>query len=355
MDSMKTVSIERLRSICDQVFSACGASPQETEILKHELIESSLMGIDTHGVVLLSQYVYEVQDNTIRPGAPFTILSETASTAVVDCGFNFGLVSAKRIADLVIEKARSVHLASVVSQRTHHVARLGSHVQKLADKGFIGLGYVTASTQYGHRPLVAPWGGREGRFGTNPLAYAVPTRNLPIVFDMSTAMTSQGRVRACIRKGQPLPEGYIQDGAGRPTTDPKDLYGPPPGSILPFGFGLGHKGYGLALLTEIMAGTLAGRAVDRNDLQDHYSNQLCLIALDPEGFCGREEFYNLVDELSRYITSTPPAPPFNEVVLPGMLERMTREKRLRDGIPIDDQGWEHMKKAAALVGVEIED
>ncbi|MBN2551890.1 MAG: Ldh family oxidoreductase [Spirochaetales bacterium] len=351
---MKTVSVERLRSICSRVFAACGAAAGEVEILTDELIESSLLGIDTHGVVLLSQYVYEVLDRTIRPGAPFTILRETPSTAVVDCGFDFGLVSARRIADLVIRKAGSAHIACVVSQRTHHVSRLGSHVQKLADSGFIGLGYVAASTQYGHRPIVAPWGGREGRFSTNPLAYAVPTRDLPIVFDMSTAMTSQGRVRAAIRRSETLPEGYIQDGEGRPTTDPNDLYGSPPGSILPFGFALGHKGYGLALLTEIMAGTLAGRAVDPEDLQDHYSNQLCLIAMDPESFCGREEFYDLAAELSVYLSATPPAPGFEEVVLPGTLERRTRARRLVEGIPIDEEGWNNMKKAASRVGIDIE-
>ena len=168
-------------------------------------------------------------------------------------------------------------------------------------------------------------------------------------------MTSQGRVRACIRKGEALPEGFIQDGEGRPTTDPKDLYGPPPGSILPFGFALGHKGYGLALLTEIMAGTLAGRAVEPEDLSDHYSNQLCLIALDPESFCGREQFYDLVDALSDYLTGTPPAPGFAEVLLPGTPERRTREKRLQQGVPIDEEGWQNMKKAAASVGIEIGD
>jgi uncharacterized oxidoreductase len=340
--------------ICEMVFTACGASPEESGIITDELVESSLMGIDTHGVVLLPQYVYEVRDGTIRPGAPFSVLRETPSTAVVDCGFNFGLVSARRIADLLIHKASTAHIACVVSQRTHHVSRLGSHVQKLADRGFIGLGYVAASTQYGHRPIVAPWGGREGRFSTNPLAYAVPTRDLPIVFDMSTAMTSQGRVRAAIRKGESLPEGYIQDGAGRMSTNPNDLYGPPPGTILPFGFALGHKGYGLALLTEIMAGTLAGRAVEPRDLPDHYSNQLCLIAIDPESFCGREEFFDLASELSSYLTSSPPAPGFQEVVLPGALERRTRERRLAHGIPIDGEGWKNMKKAAASVGIDIE-
>ena len=352
---MKTISVERLHSICERVFTACGAAPQESRIITDELVESSLMGIDTHGVVLLSQYVCEVKDGTIRPGAPFTVLRETSSTAVVDCGFNFGLVSARRIADLVIAKASAAHVACVVSQRTHHVSRLGSHVQKLADKGFIGLGYVAASTQYGHRPIVAPWGGREGRFSTNPLAYAVPTRDSPIVFDMSTAMTSQGRVRAAIRKGESIPEGYIQDGTGKASTDPNDLYGPPPGSILPFGFSLGHKGYGLALLTEIMAGTLAGRAVDPSDLADHYSNQLCLIAIDPESFCGREEFYDLAAELSSYLTATPPAPGFQEVLLPCTLERRTRERRLAEGIPIDEEGWKNMKKAAAVVGIDIEE
>jgi uncharacterized oxidoreductase len=160
-------------------------------------------------------------------------------------------------------------------------------------------------------------------------------------------------VRACIRKGETLPEGYIQDGEGRPTTDPKALYGPPPGSILPFGFGLGHKGYGLALLTEIMADALAGRAVDPKDVDDRYSNQLCLLAMDPESFCGREEFYDLMDRLTVYITSSPPAPGFGEVVLPGTLERRTREKRLREGVPIDEEGWANMRKAAASMGVEI--
>jgi LDH2 family malate/lactate/ureidoglycolate dehydrogenase len=118
---------------------------------------------------------------------------------------------------------------------------------------------------------------------------------------------------------------------------------------------LGHKGYGLALLTEIMAGTLAGRAVEPRDLADHYSNQLCLIAIDPESFCGREEFYDLAAELSSYLTSTPPAPGFQEVLLPGALEKRTRERRLKQGIPVDEEGWRNMKKAAASVGIDIDE
>lgn len=351
---MKRFPTEYLKNLGRRLFLACGASEHEAGIVSNELVENSLMGVDTHGVILFSQYIYEVLDGIIRPGAQMKIIKETPNTMVVDCGFNFGLVSAYHMVEMVMHKAKAAQIACIVSQRTHHVGRLAAHVQKLAQNGLIGLGYVTACTQYASPGLVAPWGGREARLGTNPLAYAVPTSTEPVVFDMSTAMIPQGRVRSYIRKGEPLPDkGYIQDAEGKPTTDPNDLYGPPRGSILPFGYKQGHKGFGLALMTEILAGVLAGEAVSKEDVRDHYSNQLCLIALNPEAFCGTKVFLRLMEDLSEYITSTPPAPSFQEVIMPGTLEYKTREKRLIDGIPIDDEGWKNIKRAALKVGVRI--
>ena len=175
--------------------------------------------------------------------------------AVVDCGFNFGPVAAARMVDIVCEKADRSDIAFAVSRNCTHIGRLGGVVQKVAERGFFGIATCNSS-KHGH--WVVPWGGREGRLATNPMAFAAPTSGDPVVLDMSTSMISEGKVRVLMNQGLPVPEGCIQDADGKPTTDPNHWYGPPKGTILPFGSELGYKGFGLSLLVEILSGMMAG-------------------------------------------------------------------------------------------------
>ena len=305
------------------------------------------MGLDSHGVMRFKQYLDAAAEGKIRPGAPLTVLKETATTAIVDCGFNFGPVSATRMAEIAAAKAKQANVACVLSRNSQHVGRLGSYVQKLAAEGLVGLAAANSS-KHGH--FVAPWGGSQGRLATNPLAYAVPTSGDPIVLDMSTSMIAEGKIRVLLASDKPLPPGCVRDAAGNPATQPKDFYGPPRGTIQPFGGELGYKGFGLGLLVEILGAMLAGQD---SALDLPYINGLCLVAINPEVFCGSDLFRSLADSLCRYVTSCPPAPGFDEVIMPGTLDFRTRRRRLVEGIPLPEATWSDIIECAHRLGVSV--
>ncbi|MCS7056489.1 MAG: Ldh family oxidoreductase, partial [Thermoflexales bacterium] len=156
--------------------------------------------------------------------------------------------------------------------------------------------------------------------------------------------------RLHLHAGKPLPEGTIIDAQGRPSTDPRAFYGPPRGAILPFGSQYGYKGFGLALLVELLGGVLAGYATRRSY---PHVNGLCLIAIDPEAFCGAQTFKALVEDMRAYVVNTPPMEGFSEVLLPGAVDFRTRERRLREGIPLADESWRLIVEAAGQVGLMV--
>lgn len=343
---MPTFAPDYLLDVCARLFTAYGASEADARVAAEELVESSLLGFDSHGVMRASEYADDLRAGRIRPGAPIRIVKQTPTTAIVDCGFNFGAVGARAMVEIVSEQARG-GVACVVSQNCHHVGRLGAWAQGIAERGLIGLAFVNNVRNW---HSVAPWGGREGRLGTNPLAWAVPVAEgcTPIVMDMATCMMPEGKIRVHLHAGKPLPEGIIVDAQGRPSTDPQAFYGPPPGAILPFGGQYGYKGFGLALLVELLGGVLAGYATSQNQRHD---NGLCLIAIDPEAFCGAQTFKALVEDMRAYVVNTPPMAGFDEVVLPGTIDFRIRERRLREGIPLAEESWRLIKEAAAQAGL----
>jgi uncharacterized oxidoreductase len=305
------------------------------------------MGLDSHGIMRVSEYVVWALSGQIKPGALTQVVHETATTALVDCGFNFGQVSATRLVAIAAAKASTAGTACVVSRNCNHVGRLGAWPQKLAEQGLFALAFAN-STRQGH--WVVPWGGREGRLATNPLAYAVPTGGQPIVMDMSTAAIAEGKIRVLLHQGISLPAGTVIDSAGRPTTDPAEFYGPPHGWILPFGSDAGYKGFGLSLLVEILGGVLAGYASSDNNA---HMNGMCLLAIDPDKFCGRRRFQELMDDLSAYMTSATPRDEQSEVVMPGALDFRSRERRLATGIPVPDETWRKIAAVAERLNVDV--
>ena len=348
---MPVFSAEELRRTGSRLLAACGASEEEAGLVADELVESSLRGLDSHGVVRLVMYADHVHEGTIRPGTPVTIVKENPSTALVDCGSGFGIVGALRMVEIVAEKARATGLACAASLRLNHVGRLGSCPEKLAARGLFGLATAN-SPRHGH--FVSPWGGQEGRLATNPIAWAAPTAGSPLVMDMSTSMISEGKIRILMQEGSPVPEGSILDADGAPTTDPRRFYGPPRGTILPFGSPrLGYKGFGLGLLVEILGSALAGVPLTPPEQPSPYGNGLFLLAVDPEAFGGRERFRQLVSEFSAYVASSAPAPGTDGVILPGALDAAARERRLQEGIPVAEETWQQIREAGRRAGIEL--
>jgi hydroxycarboxylate dehydrogenase B len=346
---MKVFSAKYLRQVGVRLFTAYGVPSMEAELVADNLVEASLMGLESHGVTRYIQYTEHITLGKIKPGAAIRVVKETPTTAIVDCGFNFGPVAATRMVELVCSKAKDSNIACVVSQNCHHVSRLGRYVQLIAERDLIGLAWANSS-KHGH--FVVPFGGKEGRLSTNPLAYGVPSADgRPIILDMSTSMIAEGKIRVLMHEGKDIPPGCVLDASGTPITDPEAFYGPPKGTILPLGSPqLGYKGYGLGLFVELMAGILAGNAT-QDDLP--YINGLCLIAINPEAFCGLVKYKELVSDLAVYLKSSPVAPGRDEVVVPGEPDFRTYDKRRIEGIPLADETWSQIRKAAQQVGLEL--
>lgn len=329
------------------LFTAAGAHEQSARAAVTALVTSSLMGHDSHGVLRIPEYLGFVADGSLLPNAEPHVEQTGPTTAVVDCGGGFGAVGAERAMRVAIELAQEQRTACVITRRCHHVGRLGTWVELAAGAGLIGIATCN-SPVHGH--FVLPWGGREGRLATNPIAYAVPTGGDPVVADFSTSVAPEGKVRYYRNEGRALPDGWILDAHGRPTTDPNDFYGPPRGGILPLGGNAGHKGFALGLLVEILGSALAGiRCTDTATI----GNGVCFFAIDPSAFCPVDEFRRRMDETVAYMKSSRPAPGFSEVLVPGELEFRTRRQRLETGIPIDDATLSAMQQHGARLGIDL--
>jgi uncharacterized oxidoreductase len=316
-------------------------------MIADHLIGANLCGVDSHGVIRIPQYVQDVRDGVIQPGAPITVIRETPVSALVDCGWNFGVVGAERAADIAATKARQSGIAVVATQRCNHAGRLGHYLAKIASKGFLCLGFCS-SPQHGH--FVVPWGGRDGRLSTNPLAYGIPIPGrAPITSDFSTSQAPEGKIRLYRNRKQKLPEGWILDGAGQPSTSPSDFYGPPQGGILPFGGSQGYRGYALGLLVEVMGTTLAGY----DSTEDRPGNGVSFIIFDPALLVDPQSYKDNIEKLTDYIKSSRPADGVTEVLLPGELEQQQRTKRLTEGIEVDVATWEAVTKVADSLKVTI--
>lgn len=345
---MRCISAQKLRQIGEKMFLVCGVPRNEAALVAAELTEASLMGLDSHGAIRIPQYVEAIRRGEIAPGAEIQIIRETPSIAVVDCGWNFGIVGANRILEIAEDKARAQDISCATSRRAHHVGRLGAYVQKLAQRGMVALA-VANGARSGH--WVTPWGGREGRLATNPLAFGAPTSGNPLVLDMSTSMIAEGKIRLLAQQGKRVPEGCILDAQGCPTTDPNAFYGPPMGAILPFGGTLGYKGFGLSLMVEILGSTLSGMSVTPDGASNEYLNGFTIIAIRPEAFSDR--FVENMDALCAYITSCPPREENGKVVMPGYYDFAMRRKRLEEGIPIAEGTWESLRLTAESLKLEI--
>jgi uncharacterized oxidoreductase len=330
------------------LFEAVGAPAPEAKLTSQELVTSSLMGHDSHGVMRIPEYLGLVERRMIVPGAPVAVERTGPAAAVVDGGHNFGPVGAYQAIETAAALAGEHKVACVITRRCNHVGRLGAYMQAAAERGFIGLATCN-SPVHGH--FVLPWGGKQPRLATNPLAYGIPTSGEPIVADFATSVAPEGKIRVCLNQRKPLPVGWAVDAAGKPTTDPAAFYGPPRGSLLPLGGSAGRKGFALGLLVELLGSALAG--IGPTD-PSAAGNGVCFVLIDPAAFVPLDRFKKLADETVAYMKSSPPADGFDEVLVPGEWEFRNRKRRLQEGIPVDDATWQSLQEYARAYGISFE-
>jgi uncharacterized oxidoreductase len=338
-----------LEQLAIAIFRAMGSDQAEAEIVGRHLVEANLAGHDSHGVLRISQYVKAIRDGRIRVNSHVKVVQESPAGVVLDGQLAFGQVIAVEAMRTAIERARTSAVCAVSVFNSNHVGRLGAHTQLAADAGMIGILTVNAG---GAGQLVAPFGGIAPRLATNPISIAVPSPDgsPPLVLDIATSVAPEGKLRAYRQRGECVPDGWIIDHAGRPSNDPKDFYGPPPGALLPLGGPAGHKGYGLALMFDILAGGLSGAGCSRPDPQPT-GDGLFLMAIDIRQFSAIEDFKARVAESVEHMKSSPPAPGFQEVMVPGEYEFRQEKQRRSEGIFIEETTWTEVLAIARELGV----
>ena len=343
---MPTIPAEQLQHLVRGVLMGAGASSEEATTVARLNVAANLAGHDSHGVIQIPVYVDRIEKGHIVPGAPFEVVRETATTTVVDGHWGFGYVVSERAMGLTIEKALASNVAATTVSRQSHVGRLSVYPMQAAREGLIALMTADSGRTAKH---VAPFGGREARLGTNPVAIAMPSDlDAPFVIDMATSAVAAGKIKLAQARGSTIPPGWILDGEGRPSTDPND-YGRG-GVLLPLGGSEGYKGYGLSAIVEVFSALLTGLGFGVNPAGPH--NDGCFIAcFKVDAFRDLATFRREVTEFAAYLKDTPRAEGFDEIYYPGEIEHRTTEARLRDGIPVEERTWEKLEALAVRFGV----
>jgi hydroxycarboxylate dehydrogenase B len=331
---MPHIEAKKLEEFAVALLHAGGATQEEAAVVGRSLVDANLCGYDSHGVMRIPYYVTNVAKGETVSEAPLDVMRESECHLVADANWGFGRVQAGRLLDALIVKAHDRGMGVGTLMHSSHIGRLGEYCELAAAEGLVSMVMVNT---HGATRRVAPPGGIAPRLGTNPLAMGSPHPDAPIVLDFSTSSTAEGKVRVKRIAREQCPEGWLLDATGQPTTDPNSLYATPPGTILPMGGVQPYKGFGLALLIEIFAGALSGGLCARETPETPNGNCVFMMVADPEHFGGCEYFTDEVARLITFIRDCPRAAGVERIVLPGDPERMQRELRLAEGVPLDDE------------------
>jgi len=315
-----------------------GADADAAASVAASMVEADRFGIGTHGLVRLPSYCAQVRSGEIHPRAKPRVERESGPTALVDGARAFGAVTARFSMREAIVRAEVIGIGLALARGGLHFGAASCYSRRAAEAGLVGL--VATNTP----AVMAPWGGAEARIGNNPVSLAapMPSGSPPFVLDIALSAVSRGTIKVADLSGDSIPEGWALDAAGRATTSPAAALA---GVLLPFGR---HKGSGLALAIEVLTGCLAGGDLGAELINSSLTGgpqrtsgsrlgtvSSLYLAVSPDCFGGREAFLERMGRLADAVRSTPHAPGFAEVLLPGDLEARAAEAAARDGIGLD--------------------
>ena len=344
---MPILKPEPLERLARDIFEAITVPSAGAAWMATLLVRANLRGHDSHGVIRVPQYVASWKKKESDPRAEPTVVQEGPATALVDGKKGFGQIVAKRGMEVAMEKAAAIGVAAVGVYNSNHIGRLADYTEMALARDMLAMLFVNAG---GAGQRMAPWGGRAPRLSTNPLAFACPTGGpVPISFDVATTVAAEGKVRVKRNRKEQTPPGWLIDSEGKPTTDPNALYGKPEGSILPVG---GHKGYSLALMVDVLGGIVARAGYSREN-PGPVLNGIFMVVVDIARFVPAANFRAEVDDLIRYLKTSPPVPGGGGVLYPGEPEARTEAERRLSGIFVEDETWGQIGQAARELGVAV--
>lgn len=341
------IAPDNLRKFVADIFHAAGCARDEAERIARRLVEANLVGHDSHGVIRVASYVQWLKAGKVVAGRTVQVAFENDVIAVLDGQLGFGQTIGEQAMELGIKKASKHGVAVVALRNSGHLGRIGDWPLMVAEAGKTSLHFVNTT---GAGILVAPFGGIQRRLSANPIAAGVPVQGgRPILLDMSACTIAEGKIKVALNKGVQVPENCIIDAQGRPTTDPKVFYADPPGAILSIA---GHKGYGLAVLCEVLAGAFTGGGCSNPKNADKVLNGMLSIILDQSFFQKDAAFAAEMERFIAWVKSSAKASPDAQILMPGEIEDRTKAQRTANGIDLDDTTWSQLTATAESVGLK---
>lgn len=347
---MLEIASDRLHHLIDSVLRRAGSHPAEAEAVASHLVAAQLAGHDSHGLSMLPLYLGSIRRGKLKQNAVAQKVVDAGAIAVYEGGHGFGMATAPAVVVDLVVRTREHGVALVVLRHSGHLGRIGTYGEAIARAGLAGVLFVNA---IGRAPTVAPHGGAEPRFSSNPVCIALPAvpGEPPFVLDIATAAIAIGKARIALQRGEALPEGVLLDDRGRPTTDPRYALQAPLGALLPFG---GHKGSGLALAAELICGALAGggTAQPGNPAQGVAINNLVAIAFDPSRLGDTRAIIAEMKAMLDWVRSARPLDATQPVLVPGESEAQSMALRTHSGVPIDPATWSSLVEAVLPLGMD---
>jgi LDH2 family malate/lactate/ureidoglycolate dehydrogenase len=344
---MPTLNVEQVEMIAFHLFCAAGAPEEHSRIVAQHLAGNNLAGHDSHGFIRIIQYIRQIKEGVIFPAAKPEILSESPSAARVEGHYGFGQVVAKFSTELAIDKAKKQGVSCVTVRHLRHLGRLGAYAEMAARADCAA---ILCCTNGGQALAQAPFGGTTRRLGTNPFAMAFPSEEEgPILSDFATSVAAEGKLRVYRARGHNLPDGWILDKEGRPSNNPKDFYDG--GVLLPVGGSVGHKGFCLAFMADVLGGILPGNGFPGAPHSEVASNGTLIVVINIQWFAPLATLRSEVSKLVDFVKDTPLAEGSESVLYPGEKEVKTRKERGKKGIEIEDDTWNQVMALVKEYGV----
>jgi uncharacterized oxidoreductase len=339
---------DTLEKVIRTVVSAGGSGEREAKIVAENLVTANLTGHDSHGVGMIPRYIDSLLEGGLKVNQHPKMLFDGGAMISLDGQSGYGQVIGLEAMEIGIARAKQHGLCVMGLGRSHHLCRIGQWAEQAVAAGLISLHFTNVIS----RSIVAPYGGADARFGTNPMTVGIPIPNQPpFILDMATSAVAQGKIRVAHNKREKVSPDWLLDNQGKPTPDPRFGVEEPFGALRTFGL---HKGYGLAVVCELLGGALTGGGTWHSDdrSKKRVWNGMLTILIDPKRLGTADAFASETTAFLESLRKSPVAPGFDKVRIAGEPERETRVKRERDGIAVDENTWDEIVAAGAKLKIE---
>jgi hydroxycarboxylate dehydrogenase B len=334
-----------LRKVIEAVVAAGGSDAREAKIVAENLVTANLTGHDSHGVGMIPRYTESLLQGGLKVNQHPKMVFDGGALITLDGQAGYGQVIGLEAMEIGIARAKQHGMCVMGLGRSHHLCRIGQWAEQAVAAGLISLHFTNVIS----RSIVAPHGGADARFGTNPVTVGIPIPGEPpFILDMATSAVAQGKIRVAHNKREKVSPDWLIDDKGQPTDDPAFGTVEPYGALRTFGL---HKGYGLAVVCELLGGALTGGGTWHSDdrSKKRVWNGMLTILIDPKRLGTGDAFAAETTAFLASLRKSPVAPGFDKVRIAGEPERETRAKRERDGIAVDDNTWAEIVAAAGKV------